>query len=258
MTEAGGSRCRPAQRGEPAGVEQGQPQAVEDRGHVLARGGFAAAGVGGGHRDAGGVEVFVGDRARWRAGDRGDLRQDVPLRRGVPAGNADPGTCFGEPAVVGRRRTGGRQSRPQIGAAEQFGVDGDAAGDHQPGGERRRLGDRVELLLRGQTAPAAGAADLGLAGVRRLGRRPARLAPRGPHRGQVVLDDRRVVVRPASSGAGITVPAALARRSPRPRAGIRRRASRWPNAGRCGWIRSSGARPGPGSPPAPSRPHAAG
>ena len=54
---------------------------MEDRGHVLARGGFPAAGVGEGHRDAGGVEVFVGDRAWWRAGDRGDLRQDVPLRR---------------------------------------------------------------------------------------------------------------------------------------------------------------------------------
>ena len=186
-------RRRRAQRGDPAGVEERQPQAVKDRGHVLARGGFAAAGVGGGHRDAGGVEMFVGDRARWRAGDRGDLRQDVPLRRGVPAGNADPGTCFGEPLVVGGAEPAGRDSRPQIAAAEQFGIDGDAAGDHQPGGERPRLGDRVELLLCGQPAPAAGTADLGLATVRRPGRRPARLAPRGPHRGQVVLDDRCVV-----------------------------------------------------------------
>jgi len=73
--------------------------------------------------------------------------------------------------VVGGAEPAARQSRPQIGAAEQFGIHGDAAGDHQPGGERRRLGDRVELLLRGQPAPAAAAADLGLAGVRRLGRR---------------------------------------------------------------------------------------
>jgi len=111
-------------------VEERQPQAVKDRGHVLARGGFAAAGVGGGHRDAGDVEVFVGDRARWHAGDRGDLRQDVPLRRGIPAGNADPGTCFGEPLVVRRAEPTGRDARPQIAAAEQFGIDGDAAGHH--------------------------------------------------------------------------------------------------------------------------------
>ena len=184
---------RRAQRGDPAGVEERQPQAVEDRGHVLARGRFAAAGVGGGHRDAGGVEMFVGDRARWRAGDRGDLRQDVPLRRGVPAGNADPGTCCGEPVIVRAAEPARRESRPQIAAAEQSGIHGDTAGDHQPGGERPRLGDRVELLLRGEPAKAAGTADLGLAGACRLRGGPAGRAPCGPHRGEVILDDRRVL-----------------------------------------------------------------
>ncbi|BCO34927.1 hypothetical protein MHEC_27950 [Mycobacterium heckeshornense] len=53
-----------AQRRNLAGVEERQPQAVKNRGHVLARGGLAAAGIRGEHRHTGGVEMLVGDRAR--------------------------------------------------------------------------------------------------------------------------------------------------------------------------------------------------
>lgn len=185
--------CRRPQCGDLAGVEQRQPQAVKDRRHVAPCAGLAATGVGGGHRDAGGIEVLIGDRARRPTGDRGDLRQDVPLRRGIAVGNTDPRTVFDEPVIVRGAEPAGRDARPQIAAAEQFGIDDDAPGDHQPGGKRSCLGDRVELLVRGEPAPAAGTGDFGLAGMRGLGGRSSRLASCGPHRGQIVFDDRRVV-----------------------------------------------------------------
>ena len=105
-----------------------------------------------------------------------------------------PGTCFAEPVVVGGAEPTRGEAGPQIGAAEQFGVDADAAGDHQPGRERARFGDRIGLLGQPQATPAAGTADPGKAAAGSLGGGSSRLTAGGSHRGQILLDDRRVGV----------------------------------------------------------------
>ena len=186
--------CRRAEQGESAGMEEGQPQPVQDRRDVLAGTGAAAPGVRGRQLGASSVEAGVVERPRRDSGDRGDLDQQVPLRRRVPAGDSDARTYFTEPAVVLGAEPPRGDAGTQVGAAEQFGVDGDPAGGHQPGRVRASLRDCIGLPGRAQRVPAAGATDLGLATMRRLGRRPAGLSPGGPHRGQVVLDDPRVVV----------------------------------------------------------------
>ena len=59
------------------------------------------------------------------------------------------------------------------------------------------------------------------------------------------------------SGAGITRSAPPGHRSLQTRVDTLRQASRWRDADRAGWIRSTDARPGPGSPPGPCRLHGA-
>ena len=68
---------------QPAGMEQGELQPVEAGSQVASRVRHAASDVGIDDRRAGCLECCGVDLLRWRAGDRGDLGQGVPLQGDV-------------------------------------------------------------------------------------------------------------------------------------------------------------------------------
>jgi site-specific recombinase XerD len=140
-------------------VVEGGLQPVQHGGRSPARLGPAAPAVGVQQQRAAGEEAFGVDVLDGGPGDGGDHGQHVPLQRGVGPGRTEPRGGLLEPPPGPRLVAGGCRAQPHSRRHHEAGVDLKAAGDDQPGDERRGVLDlgRGQPLLGAHGRPAAGA-----------------------------------------------------------------------------------------------------
>jgi hypothetical protein len=172
-----------------AGVEQREPEPMEDRRHVPSRLGLAPVDVGVDDSGRGEVELAVADLIGGDAGDGGDHGQRVPLQGDVARVDPQPLARLDKPGVgVGAERPGGG-AQPEVDTPEHVGVDGEPAGHHQPRREGPGLADGVELTGAAHLPPATGSLELRAEGAGGLHRGAARSPVGGAHRRLVGGDE---------------------------------------------------------------------
>jgi hypothetical protein len=175
-------------------VEQGGLQPVQHRSGIPPCLGPWASAVGVQQQLASGEEAGGVDPVNGGSGRGGEHRQHVPLQRGVGRGGCQPRGGLRKPQA-GRGLVAGRcRAQPHPRRHQEAGFDLQAAGDDQPGDERRGvLGlGRGQPLLVAQCRPAAGAVQ---AAAERLGGLPA-----GPPQPQPGRLDRLAVLLDQVSG----------------------------------------------------------